>query len=479
MKNLLRAERELTIRGELKLMRPGIRRSYDLAEPREGAVMKVGAGEVELKRYEEKADGSARLELVARNAGGVVEVEGLGPEKQAVARTHRSSFSTGETTRISIGLREAPSSLLVTWHGDSSPEIIEFELKGVPLVQAETRPLAHKSLKFKGSSPVTLESDGRLLRDGGSMFPEIVLRLRNHSNKDIREIEAEVSYLNAEGEKLNRGNTTLRGDPMEMARRQDPRWLPADSERRHRAKLVLAKKEAATAELTPRKVLFTDGSEWFAPVSCPKDQRPCILGKIRTPAGAKSQVLSGYTGIDSKDSRAWGLTSVEVGPDSLSHWSRNGSDWGKNSAMHAMGDGVAHHQHEEVAEGSYLVFAARKEGGPVDWKWVKIDAPDQQLRVDLDLSRASSGSLEVKVPHAGGADDEVSLTPLNATGPYPLPLESLTKLRAGDMLKLKAKVNGGLALFEGLFPGRYLVHSGKHTEETQVTQGKRSQVSFP
>jgi hypothetical protein len=77
---------------------------------------------------------------------------------------------------------------------------VPFELSGIPLESHEQMPEAIEPLKFEGDQPVTVEF---VEFKGSGDSKEIVLRVTNHTNKDLSRVQLQLNYYDASNKKLD------------------------------------------------------------------------------------------------------------------------------------------------------------------------------------------------------------------------------------------------------------------------------------
>lgn len=133
-----------------------------------------------------------------------------------------------------------------------------FSLEGIPLPHAGEAPAALAALEFPGHSrPVAVEFVE--LRKSGTDFPEVVLTVTNHANKDIGSLVVRFEYLDAAGKQLEDFPHTLSG-PMSFEGEQPLAAAGATVE--HVGTAFFVPEATRSVRLVLETVEFLDSTRW-------------------------------------------------------------------------------------------------------------------------------------------------------------------------------------------------------------------------
>jgi hypothetical protein len=161
----------------------------------------------------------------------------------------------------SLNLSQEPRMLAVVVIDKQTVFESEFALKNIPLTKSAAQPAEPMTLAFAGfDHPLTL-GVGDLKRE--TIFKEFELTLNNHTNKDIREIEFTMHYLDAQGEKL-RDNPTSVAAKYDDAKEPYPILVKAGATAKMMQTAYLCPDETRQITITLTSVLFADLERWSA-----------------------------------------------------------------------------------------------------------------------------------------------------------------------------------------------------------------------
>lgn len=161
----------------------------------------------------------------------------------------------------SLNLSQEPRMLAVVVIDKQTVFESAFALKNIPLAKSAEQPAELTKLAFDGfDHPITLDI-GELKRE--TIFKEAELTLRNRSNKDIREIEFTMHYLDAQGEKL-RDNPTSIAAKYEDSKEPYPILVKAGGTTKMMQTAYLCPDETKQITITVTSVLFADLERWNA-----------------------------------------------------------------------------------------------------------------------------------------------------------------------------------------------------------------------
>ncbi|MBC8870065.1 MAG: hypothetical protein H8E44_11640 [Planctomycetes bacterium] len=200
LKNLIRSVAEIEqLNGELSFALPTKMTTLkfsdvtkDATASAEGISMKIGSvnpGEMSTIEVEFEGIDSDHVTIVPLDADGqTMEVNGGG-----------SSDFGGKGTR-SFFVEGTPASLEARVIRETERVRVPFELSGIPLESHEQMPEAIEPLKFEGDEPITVEF---VEFKGSGDSKMIVLRVANHTNKDLSTLHLQLNYYDASDKKLD------------------------------------------------------------------------------------------------------------------------------------------------------------------------------------------------------------------------------------------------------------------------------------
>lgn len=161
----------------------------------------------------------------------------------------------------SLNLAREPRMLAVVVIDKQTAFASKFSLKHIPLARSAEQPAELPSLTFDGfDHPLTIGA-GELKRD--AIFKEVELTMTNYSNKDIREIELTMHYLDAQGNKL-RDNPTSMAAKYDNAHEPYPILVKAGATTKRVQTAYLCPDETKQVTLTVSSILFADLERWTA-----------------------------------------------------------------------------------------------------------------------------------------------------------------------------------------------------------------------
>ncbi len=139
-----------------------------------------------------------------------VEFEGIKPDRvkivpldadgKAMEVSGGSSSSFGEKGSCSVFVEGTPASMEARVIQETERVRVPFELSGIPLESYEQMPEAIEPLKFEGDAPITVEF---VEFKGSGDSQKIVLRVANHTNKDLAVVHLQLNYYDASDKKLD------------------------------------------------------------------------------------------------------------------------------------------------------------------------------------------------------------------------------------------------------------------------------------
>ena len=119
---------------------------------------------------------------------------------------HDSSFAFQGKLDANMTTSEIPNSLKVKLV-QTEPANLSFQMPSIPLANHKGQPESVTKLKFKPAQPLSVVFVEFSERD--TEFPKVQLRSVNHSNKDVRSVQVELSYLNDQSKTIKEFFTTL------------------------------------------------------------------------------------------------------------------------------------------------------------------------------------------------------------------------------------------------------------------------------
>lgn len=139
-----------------------------------------------------------------------VEFEGIEPDRvkivpldadgKALEVNGGSSSSFGEKGTCSVFVQGTPASIEARVIQETERIRVPFELVGIALESHGQMPEAIEPLKFEGDAPITVEF---VEFKGSGDSQKIVLRVSNHTNKDLSEVFLQLNYYDASDKKLD------------------------------------------------------------------------------------------------------------------------------------------------------------------------------------------------------------------------------------------------------------------------------------
>lgn len=135
-------------------------------------------------------------------------VRGLDAEGKPLHGEGRSSFSGGRMGQVRTTVLGSPATVVVSVVTGLKELEYAVALKDIPVPGRDRRPEKLDPLKFAGTAPVTIENRGV---DGKGNFKKVKLRVKNRSNKDIKQIDLRLHYLDASGKELKNWPGNARG----------------------------------------------------------------------------------------------------------------------------------------------------------------------------------------------------------------------------------------------------------------------------
>jgi WD40 repeat protein/phage FluMu protein Com len=260
-----------------------------------GAVKGAGGVEVKLMNVEKSQSfGSANLSirLAVQGIGrGCLRVVAYDAEDRLLHAEPRTDQFSGRESMGTVDFALAPEATAIDVKLITLLQYADYDVafKNLPLHSAGQMPEKLTPATFPGKLPVSLEFI-TLIDEFGA---ESKFRIENHSNKDVRSLELQLKYFDAEGKVLDTSAT---------------RYAPCDDGNTSENSLSLAvrKNESATIDInapflpddtktieaTPTKVTFADTTEWPL-VSGRRDNRLTVWD---AQTGRELLTLKGHSG---------------------------------------------------------------------------------------------------------------------------------------------------------------------------------------
>lgn len=200
LKNLVRSVEQIEqLNGELSFALPTKMTTLKFANigkgtaaSAEGISMEISSvhpGEMSTIEVEFEGIGSDRVTIVPLDADGeAMEVNGS------------SGSSFGEKGFRSVFMEGTPASIEARVIQETERVRVPFELGGIALESHGQMPEAIEPLKFEGDQPITVEF---VEFKGSGDSKEIVLRVANHTNKDLAMVHLQLNYFDASDNKLD------------------------------------------------------------------------------------------------------------------------------------------------------------------------------------------------------------------------------------------------------------------------------------
>ncbi len=180
------------------------------------------------------------------------------------------SFSTDDDTmpgnRIySLPTEEEPAHVFFKFLTETNRIEYPFEIKKIPLKSFQKMPEGIVALDFKGcNTPVSIGFVKFDRKD--AYFPKAIVKLKNHSNKNILKIETEFEYLDEKGDKLKTFPQNVEGAlTMDF---QEP-VVNKKAEKEIEATAFFLPENAVDLNVRVKGVEFEDFSWWHALVITP------------------------------------------------------------------------------------------------------------------------------------------------------------------------------------------------------------------
>jgi hypothetical protein len=137
----------------------------------------------------------------------------------------------------------------------------DVELTKIPLKDFEKMPEGLEEVTFEGhDAPVSFKFR-KITRDEG--FKKVLLEVTNHSNKDIRELDLTLSYLDSDGEELDDHNTT-QGPKQDFNAKGPGIVVAAGKSAEIEATAFFMPEETKRVGVTVNSVSFADADSWDA-----------------------------------------------------------------------------------------------------------------------------------------------------------------------------------------------------------------------
>ncbi|MGE3821916.1 MAG: hypothetical protein AB7I30_21090, partial [Isosphaeraceae bacterium] len=166
----------------------------------------------------------------------------------------------GQTAMIDTPGEARPAVIEVKVFQDLELITLKFQLDRIPLKDFARMPVALTTLDFSGhDAPVSAEFVRFQEKDEQQkkVFPDsrpYLIRIVNHSNKDVRSLVLDKTFFDASGEALrDRSPLNFHFEPHLVQRQDEREWKEAG---------FFVPKGAASATFRASKVGFTDGTEW-------------------------------------------------------------------------------------------------------------------------------------------------------------------------------------------------------------------------
>jgi hypothetical protein len=194
-----RVSRQVTVSGSpasLKAQLGGQFVVFKSLKP--GQKQQLGGTTITLKKL--RSTGRHKLTFEFKNAeSNRIFITGLDADGKPLRSEGGFHFSGGKQGQIGTTLLGSPKEVVVSVVTEVKNVDYDVALKDIPVPDADQRPARLAPLQFTGDAPVTLETLG-ISKDGN--FAKVKLRVKNHSNKDIRRLDMRLHYLDAAGKEL-------------------------------------------------------------------------------------------------------------------------------------------------------------------------------------------------------------------------------------------------------------------------------------
>jgi hypothetical protein len=194
-----RVSREVTVNGRAASLKAELGgKAVTFKSLKAGQTQQVDGTEITLKKV--RFTGRHALTVEFTNAElKRIFITGLDADGQPLHSEGGFGFSSGKIGQIGKTVLGSPKEVVVSVVTRLENVNYDVTLKEIPVPNAGQRPLKLAPLQFTGDAPVSLESLG-FSKDRN--FAKVKLRVKNHSNKDIRRVEMRLHYLDAAGKEL-------------------------------------------------------------------------------------------------------------------------------------------------------------------------------------------------------------------------------------------------------------------------------------
>ena len=184
-------------------------------------------------------------------AGKLIKTDGFGT-------SWAPNFNQGSG---SLNLSHEPRMLAVVVVNKQSTYEQEFSLDNIPLDKHEDQPEALPELAHGDAPQPVSVIVGELRKD--NIFKQVNLRLVNHSNKDIREVDVLLHYLDSAGQTL-RDNPTVISAKLSDASQPYPILIPAEKTADVLQTAFFCPDETTQVRVSIESVTFADLDRWEA-----------------------------------------------------------------------------------------------------------------------------------------------------------------------------------------------------------------------
>jgi hypothetical protein len=271
LRELLRSAESMTLRGSIPIELPTSVETLVFEPLQAGQKLQAGDVEVTLSHVngnnpDEPCDITLRfMKRSSDDPDGIhvdeVEVNAYDIEGDAIARAWDSSSDSSLGLTVNRTYPKRPSKLEVRLIARTTLLQYGFELSNVPLSEHLRMPEALLPLEFGGNAaPATMEFV-RFEERGN--FSKIRVRVTNHSNKPIRQIQMTHDYRDAQGNPLKSELGHLNS---ERGEDNMPRWVVGAGATTEAVDTAFfAPAAAQSAKLPIRSIEFADATRWEAP----------------------------------------------------------------------------------------------------------------------------------------------------------------------------------------------------------------------
>jgi hypothetical protein len=271
LKNLLRDVTAIkTLRGKLRVPLPSRVENLRFEPPRAGAVLKAGAVEVKLTRFNQtqmnfngkkypqqsfslsvKGAGPDQLKVIAYDAGKKLR----GVSRQGYGGSDREGHAE-------FTIQGEPVAALVVKIVANEPAEYEFHLDDMPLASAAQMPEKLAPATFAGhDAPMSVEFV-RTMKDG--FLTKAQLRITNHADKAIRSLNLKLDYHDAAGKRVGGWNNVEHSAQAKPQQKDLPLVVAKNATATVEVQAPFLPAGASTIKAVATRVTFADATEWSA-----------------------------------------------------------------------------------------------------------------------------------------------------------------------------------------------------------------------